>query len=360
MNEEPEWHEISEPTRLPAQPVVSVHMLAYNHGPYLADAIEGVLLQQTDFPIELIIGEDCSSDNTLDLATAYQRRHPGLIRLIASKRNVGMHANYRRVLDACRGEYVAFCEGDDYWHHPGKLQMQRDFLRDHPACGFVHSDYDYRVRQLVRRRIWSHGDQRPPQGKAFEQLLAGYSLATTTVVYRRKLLQDVEAASRGLNAYRFVDYSRALMVSRTHELGYQPVSTATYRYMPGSAMNAGPTQSLALRRSVIECRRQFCETYSVELPSLAAIERQEYRLLYGSAYLARKADTFVESGRWLGARGDALTAGWRHHVRRIILAVAPLHAVVAWRARRQWLRSIDRNSVPMTIDEQRRASLAES
>jgi len=69
--------------------MVSVEMITYNHGPYLAEAIEGVIAQKTDFPIELVIGEDCSTDNTRDIALDYQRRYPHLIRVIYSDRNVG-------------------------------------------------------------------------------------------------------------------------------------------------------------------------------------------------------------------------------------------------------------------------------
>ncbi|HRD67244.1 MAG TPA: glycosyltransferase [Candidatus Competibacter sp.] len=121
-------YEISDPLVIAITPVVSVQMITYNHGPYLAEAIEGVIAQKTDFPIELIIGEDCSTDNTRDIALDYQRRYPQLIRVIYSDRNVGMIANGRRVRAACRGEFIAFCEGDDYWVDQEKLCIQVDIL----------------------------------------------------------------------------------------------------------------------------------------------------------------------------------------------------------------------------------------
>lgn len=120
--------EVSDPAIMKLAPIVSVHMITYNHGPYLAEAIESVIAQKTDFPIELVIGEDCSTDNTREIALDYQRRYPHLIRVIYSECNVGMMSNFYRVLDACRGEFIAICEGDDYWTDPEKLRKQVDVL----------------------------------------------------------------------------------------------------------------------------------------------------------------------------------------------------------------------------------------
>ena len=93
-----DWVEISDSAALPAKPLVSVSMITYNHGPYIAEAIEGVIAQETTFPIELIIGEDCSTDNTRQVVLEYQRRYRHVIRVICPNRNVGMHVNGRRVL----------------------------------------------------------------------------------------------------------------------------------------------------------------------------------------------------------------------------------------------------------------------
>ena len=133
--------EISDPAVLSKTPLVSVHMITYNHEPYIAEAIEGVLMQETDFPIELIIGEDCSTDRTAEIVIEYQKKHPDIIRIITSDKNVGAHKNGWRAEKACRGKYVAYCEGDDFWIHPKKLQMQVDYLEAHPECGLVDSDY---------------------------------------------------------------------------------------------------------------------------------------------------------------------------------------------------------------------------
>lgn len=141
--------------------MVSIHMLAYNHEPYIAQAIEGVLMQQTNFPIELVIGEDCSKDLTREIIINYQKKYPNIIRVIISEENVGVIKNSIRTSIACRGKYISFCEGDDYWICSNKLQKQIDFLEMNPEfMGTAHQSlvkYDdtQREEHLFRQGVKS-------------------------------------------------------------------------------------------------------------------------------------------------------------------------------------------------------------
>lgn len=125
------------------EPLVSVHMITYNHAPYIAQAIEGVLMQKTNFPFELVIGEDCSTDRTREIVLQYAQKYPKIIRVITSPNNVGMKKNSYRTIQACSGKYIAFCEGDDFWKNTEKLQMQVDLMDIRPECGLVFSDCDW-------------------------------------------------------------------------------------------------------------------------------------------------------------------------------------------------------------------------
>lgn len=111
-----------------AEPLVSVCMTAYNHAPYIGRAIEGVLSQRTTFAVELVLSDDCSPDGTGAICRDYAARYPDRIRLLTGDVNVGMRANYRRTIEACRGRYVAMCDGDDWWCDPLKLQRQVEAL----------------------------------------------------------------------------------------------------------------------------------------------------------------------------------------------------------------------------------------
>ena len=145
--------EISDQAVLSKNPLVSVKMITYNHEPYIAQAIEGVLMQETDFPIELIIGEDCSTDRTRGIVLDYQKKYPDIIRVITSQKNVRMQKNGLRTQKACRGKYIAYCEGDDYWHYPLKLQKQVNFLesnKKYSVC-FHYVDVIDNKGKLIRK-----------------------------------------------------------------------------------------------------------------------------------------------------------------------------------------------------------------
>lgn len=124
-------------------PLVSVNMITYNHERHIEKAIQGVLNQVTDFPFNLVIGEDCSSDRTKDIVREYQKKYPHIIKLVTSDANVGMLRNSFRTSFACDGKYIAFCEGDDFWHNSKKLQIQVDFLEQNPSYGMVHSNVNF-------------------------------------------------------------------------------------------------------------------------------------------------------------------------------------------------------------------------
>jgi len=129
--------EVADYASLPAQPLISVHMLAYRHEATLARAIEGVVNQKLNASFELIIAEDRSPDRTLAIALEYQQRYPSIIRVLHAETNVGMMANVTRMIAATRGTLVAVCEGDDFWLADDKLQLQLDIMHDRPNCSLV-------------------------------------------------------------------------------------------------------------------------------------------------------------------------------------------------------------------------------
>jgi glycosyltransferase involved in cell wall biosynthesis len=110
--------------------IVSVLMITYNHEKFIKEAIEGVLIQETNFPYELILANDASTDNTNTIINDFIKTHPkaNLIKYFNHKINMGMMPNFIFVLDQCKGKYIALCEGDDYWTDEYKLQKQVDFL----------------------------------------------------------------------------------------------------------------------------------------------------------------------------------------------------------------------------------------
>lgn len=119
---------------------VSVMMVTYNHEKYLEQAILSVINQNTDFKYELLIGEDCSTDQTRKIAEKYQMMYPEIVKLITHNKNVGPLKNEADLRRRCRGQYIAVLEGDDYWTNPEKLKRQAEFLDSHPQyIGVSHN-----------------------------------------------------------------------------------------------------------------------------------------------------------------------------------------------------------------------------
>lgn len=184
--------EISDSARLVDAPVVSVLMLAYNHEAYLHQAIEGALQQQTDFPFEILIGEDCSQDRTRAVALHYQEACPERLRVVVSERNVGAMDNLMRVMRLCRGSIIAICEGDDYWIDPHKLAQQVRILRERPEVGIVFHSTWFTFDEneaLEGPYVAGHGD------KLFSprEVIAGGGgfMPTPSIVFRKEAMRKM-------------------------------------------------------------------------------------------------------------------------------------------------------------------------
>lgn len=123
-------------------PTVSICCAAFNHARFIEQAIRGFLMQRTRFPFEILLHDDASTDGTADIIRDYAQRYPRLIRPVLQQQN--QYSQGRRILEIltpmCRGEYIAQCDGDDFWLDPDKLQIQVDFLSAHPD--YVVSGHD--------------------------------------------------------------------------------------------------------------------------------------------------------------------------------------------------------------------------
>ena len=130
----------------------SVLMLTFNQERFISESIESVLMQGTSTPCELVIAEDCSLDCTRDVIRRYWEKYPNKIRVLLNRHNIKGRRTIARAYAACRGEYVAFLEGDDYWVHPDKLQRQADLLDRRPDCAMCFHSVTM---------AWDDGSQEP-------------------------------------------------------------------------------------------------------------------------------------------------------------------------------------------------------
>jgi glycosyltransferase involved in cell wall biosynthesis len=256
------------------EPLVSVSMITYNHAPYIVQAIEGVLQQKTNFHFELVIGEDCSTDGTREIVIEYHKKYPDIIRLITSDKNVGMKKNGLRTMKACQGKYIAFCEGDDYWHSPHKLQKQADYMESHPECGLVYSSYDVyhvkskkKIKDFIKHRNW----QMPNNPSIFDFLgdknEIGYGILTCAVMVRRNLCERIIESDSHLHKsdhFLMGDTQLWAEISTKAHLHYIPESLATHNITDESASRSRDIRKM-LRFSVsqAELMLYLCDKYGV-------------------------------------------------------------------------------------------------
>lgn len=169
--------------------VLSVCMITYNHESHIREALDGVVMQKTTFKVELIIGEDCSTDNTRKICEEYAEEYPELIRLLPSVSNLGMQKNGIRTLQACTGKYVALLDGDDYWTDPLKLQKQVDFLENNKAYGICA--HKALVKNDVLNRDYYIPEINADLDYDFKDYILRNNTATCSLIFRKNMLSEL-------------------------------------------------------------------------------------------------------------------------------------------------------------------------
>ncbi len=213
-------------------PLVSVLVTTYNHKYYIAKCLDSILMQNTTFPIELVIGEDCSTDGTGEIVEEYKNRYPNIIRLIASKENVGPVKNGLRGIRACSGKFLSVCDGDDFWNDKNKLQKQVDFLEKNEEYGIVYSDIyiiDKEGKEVVNNKVIDQTYYK--SGYVFWDLMRNCFINTNTVLIRKKILDELLHESRfDIKTKWFIyDYWFWLNIAKEHKVHFFNEKMATYR-----------------------------------------------------------------------------------------------------------------------------------
>lgn len=226
-------------------PRVSVVVLTCNHELYIHETLEGIVTQQTNFPFEVIVHDDASSDRTPDIIKEYQKKYPHLIKPIFQTENQwfkGVNPISTYIFPHVSGEYIAFCEGDDYWTDPSKLQKQVDFMDHHPDYTFcshdVHMKYEDGVN--VKEVFYT----KPAVGSfsfTFLDEFMNHFLATATLLVRRKVAMDMPVTN---NMISVEIYSMLYFLSRGNGY-YMEDKMVVKRRNPG-----GITMNLAYRENI--------------------------------------------------------------------------------------------------------------
>jgi len=174
------------------EPLVSIVCITYNHEPYLRQALDGFLMQKTSFAYEIILAEDCSTDGTRKICEEYAAKYPDIIHYIYRDHNVGYNENEYEAMCAAKGKYVAYCEGDDYWTIPDKLQKQVDFLESHPEYSVCWHRCKHRIAETGEEQDDNCGkilhDGSEGVDINMDTYFAGWYTQPLTMVFRKDAL----------------------------------------------------------------------------------------------------------------------------------------------------------------------------
>jgi glycosyltransferase involved in cell wall biosynthesis len=215
-------------------PIVSICCITYNHEKFLAQAIESFMMQKTNFQFDIVIGDDCSTDGTLDILEHHRQMYPHKIKAISSEKNRGIISNLISCIALCKGKYIALCEGDDFWTDPYKLQKQVDFLEKNPE--YVICCHYTRVINENYKTLYVHPNPVPLE-HSYLDLLSGKQEETKTATLLYRNLPEVHQLFARSWFYKCYAGDKIFKLFATQSTGQKiyvmPEVMSCYRYHLG-------------------------------------------------------------------------------------------------------------------------------
>lgn len=232
-------------------PKIVVRCLTFNHEKYIREALEGFIIQKTQFPFIVIVHDDASTDNTADIIREYAQKYPDIIFPILEKENqysknpgnIGKLLN--EIVSSTGAEYVALCEGDDYWIDPLKIQKQVTILDQNPDIGLCYTGFDIKFEKSKKFIHDPFNTQPEIYSSNYKDvknfiLKRGY-VAPPSWMARTKLWKDNLPSSLDGTFVRFADFLHSSKVF------YLPDVTAVYRILQESASHSSDYERIYLR-----------------------------------------------------------------------------------------------------------------
>ncbi len=274
-------------------PVVSICCITYKQEKYIEQALNSFLLQKTNFPFEILIGEDCGGDNTLTLIGKYIEKYPSIIKLYSSTTNVGANANLLKLFNLAQGDYIAICEGDDYWCDSFKLQKQIDFIERRADISFcVHSAYSLKGEQ--KQIAYDRGDNEFNVYDVISTPYGGWA-PTASYLFRRQVVDILPEwfVNAPVGDYYIEIYSLKLGRGAFFK---EPMSV--YRCMAENSWSKGIVDSFELFCDVRNKIIKFDELTKLDFPEYSEIISERiFRtkfIIARQALLSGKYDIFTQ------------------------------------------------------------------
>lgn len=251
------------------RPIISVGIITYNQEQTICQTLDGIVCQQGDFDLEVVIGEDHGTDGTRAICEEYAVRYPSIVRLLPDEPNMGIMRNFARVMKACSGDYIAMCAGDDYWCDEHKLQKQLDYFNAHPEVGVV-STSGYRL--LVRRNKLIPNAIAPIRPLADGNVRSFYFSPSypggvyampLSLLIRKEALEKVNFNEFIRRDFPVEDYPMQAVLSQYCKWGHINDLTVVYRVYKESAtfISFNSPKYLSYHKGLMDIRRYLNELF---------------------------------------------------------------------------------------------------
>lgn len=287
------------------KPLVSVVVTTYNQERTIAQTLDSILAQQCDFDMELVLGEDCSTDSTRAICERYAAQYPGIVRLMPAAPNKGLLHNYADCVAACRGKYLAVCAGDDYWNGTDSLARKVAFLEANPDYGVVHTDHDIlhvAEGRLEKAHRKGRGQVLHSDENVFVELMGDNpsGIAALTMLVRLDLLRCHVDFYRCMElGFMMEDLPMWLELSQHTKFKYMDICSATYRLADGSACNNASNFAKSERfyANSLDVKLWFLNRYPHPEIDPNRLRNSFYRQMAYAAFTARNDEGLCKYAR---------------------------------------------------------------
>lgn len=296
------------------QNTISVIVLTYNQKDTVAQTLESILSQKTTDRLEIIVGDDCSTDGTADIVAEYAEKYPNIIVPVLRDKNLGVVKNYYDILSRATGKYIMGCAGDDYWL-PGKVKEQLAVMNANPSIGLTYSNakiYNTETNQF-------EGDLKGDCDNSFNSLIVCNHVPAVSICFRKKLIMEfIKEVKPQLKSWLMEDYPLVLWFSLKSNIHYHNKPLCVYRMRPNSVSHADSyLKGLIFEESVLLVKRYFAKCANHKLKRLIT-----QRLIICRMQIAALMKTKSELSNRIGIY---LSKSIKENIKYILLYLSLIH-----------------------------------
>ena len=278
------------------KPRVSIVCVSFNHSEFIEKTLNGFIIQKTTFPFEIIIGDDFSTDGTRKIINEFYSKHIDIIKPIFHNHNIGGINNLITCLNSTSGDYIAYCEGDDYWIDDNKLQKQFDLLESNLDIGLIWTDID--VNDLQENKIINSVFKNKflPTFNNFEDILINKPFFAPLTWFFRSQYSYLFS---GYLDYVDGTFPFIMDMSNISTISFFNEVTGVYsKRMESASNNTNPIKRYKFAKQVFKIQIDYSKKYQVSKEAVDHIYYNHYQSLFHYALIAKDYD-FIKNAKFI-------------------------------------------------------------